>query len=620
MRLTAQTKKNAFTDAAATVLAMASKGEGKHLAMPALVRAIFGKNNHHPDIESLRETMKPNSRFSVHTLSASGYKLLCLIATLHDRNCIDQSGDLNVDYTKSVIRSLLGATGEIDFDESAMRNISFKDSQFVFGKNRIGEVHLTQFELLAEYQNVETHPKGEIQSHNLDLTQIEKISSISNVKAAVLGDTHGRVDLVLGWLIRMGAAEVKDALLLKKLIADLPAVKSPSMWRRALNDALTVTPNGKRIALTFIGDVFADRCHNDFAMACVLDFMHKHEIKFELVVGNHDIEFLRYYDQTPVELEMAKLSDQYGSLKNCLALFSEKDKSNASTLAKSNASSERNAFIQMVQESVIPHMVALGLSEDQRTIMPHAWIDDALFERMKQKAHCPNNLCPAEQVRHINDYFKREIFVNRKVLADISAAGHTEGIGIVMYKRTFNGEEITKARMPATFVKMVHGHDKGPVVNSKESPNWAQINEGGPPLEGLISRIRTHMKNFGSNEHSVIALAQCLYRGLGQYNDFIHRLELEEFVITADSGEEHKIKLDRSEKSLLKQVREEDMSRKVLPENHVLLASAPHTNFEGKTHSLDGSGFKDPNEKIADREFLVEYFTEIELYAHQQDP
>ena len=111
-------------------------------SIPELVRRIFDDNNRDPDLEIIREALRPTSHLSLQSISATGQKLLALLATLQDENCFDDSGSLRVDYTKSLIRGWFKNSAKVELDDSALRNIK-KDKtskKISLGANRLADV------------------------------------------------------------------------------------------------------------------------------------------------------------------------------------------------------------------------------------------------------------------------------------------------------------------------------------------------------------------------------------------------------------------------------------------------------------------------------------------------
>jgi hypothetical protein len=116
-------------------------------SVPELMRLVFEKNHHDPQLETIREALRPTAHFGFHTLSATGNKLLACLALVHDGNCLGDDGYLNMDITKSTIRSWFANPDKVDFDDSALHNIHGDDENrdiLTLGKNRLSgkKVHL----------------------------------------------------------------------------------------------------------------------------------------------------------------------------------------------------------------------------------------------------------------------------------------------------------------------------------------------------------------------------------------------------------------------------------------------------------------------------------------------
>lgn len=96
-------------------------------SVPELMRLVFDKDNQDPQLETIREALRPTTNFGFHTLSATGNKLLACLALVHDKHCLGHDGYLNMDLTKSTIRSWFANADMVDFDDSALRNIHGND-------------------------------------------------------------------------------------------------------------------------------------------------------------------------------------------------------------------------------------------------------------------------------------------------------------------------------------------------------------------------------------------------------------------------------------------------------------------------------------------------------------
>ena len=63
-----------------------NQGNTKPSSIPELVRKIFDDANKDQDLEIIREAMRPTSRLSLHSISATGQKLLAMLAILKENN------------------------------------------------------------------------------------------------------------------------------------------------------------------------------------------------------------------------------------------------------------------------------------------------------------------------------------------------------------------------------------------------------------------------------------------------------------------------------------------------------------------------------------------------------
>lgn len=244
MRLTQSSKQALFKDALNAMSALIAGDGSEHLSMPALAKLIFSTRSGNPQLDIIREAMKRNSFLSMHDLSASGYKLLAYMAIVHDSKCLN-GNEIDLDRTKSVIRSFFPGSTRIDFDDSAIRNIRIENDVMVFGRNRIGKLDDAPYSAtiggIEAYRACSARSSIHIVEHHFNLADLGVNSTIADVKSSVIGDAHGRIDFIIGWLVSVGAVKVQDSVAMKRFIEEVRGPGSnPANWPALIDQAKCV--------------------------------------------------------------------------------------------------------------------------------------------------------------------------------------------------------------------------------------------------------------------------------------------------------------------------------------------------------------------------------------------
>lgn len=108
-----------------------------------------------------------------------------------------------------------------------------------------------------------------------------------------MGDCHANALKAIHFLIRQNVLNLgEEDFELVKDIFDKPTAELTQddllRFIEALSDA-TVNPVGM---VRFLGDILADRGPNDFFILKMLEILHQKEVPLELLISNHDIEFI----------------------------------------------------------------------------------------------------------------------------------------------------------------------------------------------------------------------------------------------------------------------------------------------------------------------------------------
>lgn len=112
-----------------------------------------------------------------------------------------------------------------------------------------------------------------------------------------LGDLHGNALKLIYCLIQEGFLSLEqeaDYLALKK-IYNTPCQQLTQQHIACFNQLIDAAKINKNLALTLIGDEFADRGNNDYFTLKVIRKLHQEHVNLEIMLSNHAMEFLFEY-------------------------------------------------------------------------------------------------------------------------------------------------------------------------------------------------------------------------------------------------------------------------------------------------------------------------------------
>lgn len=391
------------------------KSDNAPTSIPEIVRRIFDENNRDSDLESIREAMRPTSRLSLHSISATGHKLLALLAILQDRDCLADDGSLRLDYTKSVIRGWFHNPDQIRLDDSALRNIqkSTSDESIRLGKNRLSQFSLN---LTGKYSttlkdNLENAKLGE-KTLTLNFSARPQCTQKPDFNEIAFGDMNGNSIMFLHQLVQTGMADIKQGKEADwdKLVDDIKKGNIDG-FRERLENVLELNNKDKKLVL--LGDLLADRTYNDWFTLSILDYLHTAGQNFSVCFSNHDACFLEFYLANKDKSDQEQyISDRTQGLQHTVSpnhsLISLRDQLNHNP-------SHRPQFKAMT-ENYLTHLVIVDSSLDQRSLYSHGTITAEMMRDMLKMAGLEekefSEMALQERINFVNSHFRSQAFTS----------------------------------------------------------------------------------------------------------------------------------------------------------------------------------------------------------------
>lgn len=314
-------------------------------------------------------------------------------------------------------------------------------------------------------------------SHDLD-QEPERVHGLAPFNEVALGDMHGNCELLLHSLVQLGFLEIADPQawsrlrgMLRKLQSEPMTAAGLARFRDTLHRAVTVDPGCRETRLTLLGDLLADRMHNDICMLAILDLLHQRGVDYQVILSNHDMGFIQYYlhnrsrsQDEPFEVKgigLMQNPDQAASLERCDKLLNEHR-------------GTRAFFREAAERAYFPHLNVCSTSLDGRTVFSHGFVNQTLFAELCRQAGADPAEPHAVQVARINAHL-RDLLADdgSRYLAAVSdaelpsalyAAGWNIGPGDRRYQEDIsvtypNVARINDPRLPHPDVRQaVHGH------------------------------------------------------------------------------------------------------------------------------------------------------------------
>jgi len=404
-------------DAVKTILGDTSRSKPV-TSIPELMHLVFDKNNHDPQLETIREALRSTTHFGFHTLSATGNKLLACLALVHDENCLGQDGYLNMAFTKSTIRSWFANSDKVDFDESALQNIHRSDTccdLLTLGKNRLSGANvILNGDIQKALEANRTHALPVIKSISLDFDTIPPANTVKGTfNEVALGDMNGNSIRLLHELVQTGIVNIKKNKDIEwtTLMQDIDQNQANADFGNRLGDLLELPNKAKRLVL--LGDLLCDRTHNDWFMLSIINFLHEEGQNFDIIFSNHDSGFVEYY----LLNKDKSAQENYSRKKSVNRKFGPDSTATVDALEQTlNFKKElRPEFIRM-SENYMKHLMLVSCTLDQQTSYSHAVINENMVHDMLVCSGCESdeieNMCFAEKCAFINRYVTSSLLTN----------------------------------------------------------------------------------------------------------------------------------------------------------------------------------------------------------------
>lgn len=451
----------------------------KPTSIPELVRQIFDDRIKAQELEDIRELLRPTNRFTRHEISASGHKLLALLAIQQDPHCLDANGKLRLEYTKSVMRGWFANGASIRFDDSALQNIQSDNSSGAsasayirLGENRLSEIKLeNKREIVSllekNYKDANFGEKG----MTLKFAAVPQCTVKSNFNEIALGDMNGNSIMFLHQLIQSGLADIKQGKEQEweKLMQSIKDGKVDG-FREKLQTILECKKTDKKLVL--LGDLLADRTYNDWFTLSIIDFLHEQGQNFSICFSNHDAAFVDYYLVNKNKSE----DEKYGTDAKSGIKISVRPANSLEALNTTlNANPQNRDAFKRMSDNYLSHLVILDQSHDQRQIYAHGVLTENMLHDMLGKAELSDqqisDMSSEEKIQHANQYFREHILTNPDTFHDTLSDEEEDriskpfraaiwNIGPFPKNSIFANDQTHRyvATMPPNHLKVVHGH------------------------------------------------------------------------------------------------------------------------------------------------------------------
>lgn len=287
-------------------------------------------------------------------------------------------------------------------------------------------------------------------------------------KQVTLGDMHGNFQKLLYASVRHGAIDLSEQDFNK--LKSLYNRKSLSAKQVALfNKILTrihVKPTCQQSLLRLIGDILADRGQNDYFTLKLLQKFKQGGLPFEIMLSNHDAEFIRIMETNSSFYE-THLATGQGKSTNKLQVMIE------------NGLISRQEIEELYEECYKPNLKALSYSfnetQDKITIYSHGLIGLNNIRYMAQAAGVPyvsdQPADIAKAIDGINAKVAEHIKNNTYTEFSRKAEVPTEAINgeIPIDEELFPFVHLMWNRNPEGLIRpdhimFVHGHDMNDII------------------------------------------------------------------------------------------------------------------------------------------------------------
>ncbi|KTD61125.1 metallophosphoesterase [Legionella spiritensis] len=314
----------------------------------------------------------------------------------------------------------------------------------------------------------------------------------------IVGDIHGNAQFLLFLLVKFGFLEItkeqyQRLIKIYQTPVDELTAKQIIAFRHILHKAKCRRKND----ILLLGDVLSDRGNNDGFTVCLLRRLHRSNISYSILEGNHDFEFLESYENggnyrntyyTSTRIKRGQTS----SIHNLQRLL-EKDLRDE----KGRFALSRKRFRDWVTYYLIDHYKALdySLGETGIIIYSHAPIDIGIIAGIAKRLHVEfddgSPVTLAQTIDRINVKFS-SLLRRRKLSGKFHAmhttrdktSRHVDALTRLIWNRDYislNRSSIHKGY----HIGYCHGHD------SKGDPDCGNV----ICLDKMLGKSQSHNKD-----------------------------------------------------------------------------------------------------------------------------
>lgn len=327
------------------------------------------------------------------------------------------------------------------------------------------------------------------------------VAQINNYSQLTIGDLHSNAMLLMYFLVKHGIVSISKRkytqlvnIYLKGISSEdseneeVLSKKDIEQFNEIIDDLMINTENVSLIRL--IGDEVCDRGQNDYFIFKIIDKLHQSDIKIEILLSNHGIEFLiPYRKNEPLKSKLLDVDDQANSLNNMRQLIEQ------GLLSK-------KVVGRLVENSYLPNLklISYSLYQGNITLYSHAGIGletiRALAIEFSVEYQDKTAWELARTIDAINVNFSNRVDArDQKMNITLGLAANPRNINVnqepilfTIWNRSYTNLERPKVHN-GYHIYYIHGHDSQDIEN-----------------EYIVSLDNQLGKNIGLYEGEYIAL------------------------------------------------------------------------------------------------------------------
>ena len=276
------------------------------------------------------------------------------------------------------------------------------------------------------------------------------------------GDLHANAIKLLFLLVKHGIAKNMTESIYTRLVAiykkafDDPGLSEDDLFE--FGDLLDSIEFNSEATLRLLGDILADRGGNDYLTLLVLHRLWVCGVKYEIILSNHDLEFLINYQNPDSNFSTTKILSKGPYCRSMLAL---------GTLIEEGI--ERGVIDGMVKNAYLPALKFLSYTVNEQntgiTLFSHAPIGLPNIRHLAWVFHvaCKMDSLPdlAHTIDAINDSFATYLAGGGEILHLVNQANYFDAkwdpVGHALWNRDTESLE-RPAKYRKYKIKYTHGH------------------------------------------------------------------------------------------------------------------------------------------------------------------